>query len=244
MRKNNLCPDQSFKKEKTMLKKNKICLLAPVLLIASCITNAEQPVIQTENGEIQTAGSAANSAASNQNKASTPQAAPSVAPSDSQSNGIESVYTDLGDKTCQTLESTADEGGSYRGLCDGAGGYKLEVLEGDLRQTINVVAPNKKNYELNLWTIVSSGFSSVGDKAEWRVSRKNNKVAPLAFIVRFNVSENPEDSSKITSYLVISKITDKQICVTDVVKPGPDANETARQLADAAVNKPCRALPN
>ncbi len=109
---------------------------------------------------------------------------------------------------------------------------------------VATAAPNKKKYELNLWTVVSSSFSSIGEKAEWRVTKKNNKDVPLALIVRFNASENPEDSSKITSYLVVSKITDKQICVTDVVKPGSDANEKARQLADAVADKPCRALPN
>lgn len=232
-----------------MKKVLKLCVLTPVLIIAGCVTNAEQQqqsnqsLDQANNGETQSAGAAANTAKGDQNKTNAPQPVP-TAPTALQSNEIASVYTDLAAEKCKTLESSDDEGGSYRGLCDGANGYKLEVLEGDLRQTIDVIAPNKKKYELNLWTVVSSGFSSLGEKAEWRVARKNNKDVPLAFIVRFNASENPEDSSKITSYLVVSKITDKQICVTDVVKPGSDANERARQLADAATNKLCRALPN
>lgn len=170
--------------------------------------------------------------------------ASTLAQTDKQSSEIVSVYTDLAAKKCKTLESTADEGGSYRGLCSGANGYKLEVLEGDLRQTINVIAPNKKKYELNLWSVVSSAFSSVGEKAEWRVPKKNNKTVPIALIVRFNASENPEDTSKITSYLVISKITVSEICVTDIIKPSPDANDAARKLADASANKPCRTMAN
>src|SRR5688572_29554531 len=72
-----------------------------------------------------------------------------------------SVYTDLADTRCKTIESTADEGGSYRGICPGVGGYKLEVIEGDLRQSINVIAKNGKKHELNLWNVSGGGFSSV-----------------------------------------------------------------------------------
>jgi hypothetical protein len=58
--------------------------------------------------------------------------------------------------------------------------------------------------------------------------------------VRFNASENPEHPEKTTSYLVVSKITAKQICVTDVIKPQANANELARRLADQSGNKACK----
>ncbi|MEP6902335.1 MAG: hypothetical protein ABJA66_11330 [Actinomycetota bacterium] len=151
----------------------------------------------------------------------------------------ESIYTSLSDKECQTIKQT-DEGESYRGICKGVGGYKLELLEGDLRQTINIIAPNKKNYKLDLWTIVAGGFSAFGEKAEWRVTRSGQTITPIALIMRFNVSENPEDSSKTTSYLVVAKITKTSACVTDVVKPMANQNIKAQQLADVAGNKPCK----
>lgn len=146
-----------------------------------------------------------------------------------------SAYTDLSDAKCKTVESTFDEGGSYRGLCAGVGGYKLEVIEGDLRQTINVVAKNGTKHELNLWNI-SGGFSSVGPKAEWRMKGKT----PVALIVRFNVSENPEDSTKLTSYLIIAKITKDSVCVTAALKPTRSHNYEARKAADASAGRPCR----
>ncbi len=167
-----------------------------------------------------------------------------VANAFAQNQKVESVYTSLKTEKCKTIESNSDEGGSYRGVCSGTGGYKLEVLEGDIRQTINVIAPNGKKHELNLWSVVSGGFSSLGDNAEWRVTKKNGKTSPTALIVRFNASENPEDSSKNTSYLVISKITAKGICVTDVVKPKAGSNEEARKLADVSATKPCKTEPN
>ena len=113
---------------------------------------------------------------------------------------IESVYTNLDAKSCKTLESETEGTGWYRGECKGVGEYKLQVTEGDLRQSVDVVARNKSKYELDLPGHVSGGFSSVGAKAEWRVSRRGKTVTPIALIVRFNASENPEDSSVITSY--------------------------------------------
>lgn len=146
-----------------------------------------------------------------------------------------SVYTNLDGKGCKTLESNPNEGGSFLGECKGVGGYKLQVLEGDLRQSINVIDPKGKKTELNLWN-VSGGFSSLGEQAEWRMKRKT----PVALIVRFNVSENPEDSSKVTSYLAVVKITKDEICVTDALKPTRSHNFEARRAADKAATRSCR----
>ena len=157
---------------------------------------------------------------------------------------IKSVYTNLNANSCRTLESDTEYTGWYRGECKGIGGYKLQVTQGDLRQSIDVVAPNKQKYELDFVGHVSGGFSSVGAKAEWRVSRKGKNVMPIALIVRFNASENPEDSSIITSYLVVTKITKNQICITNVVKPGAKANEEARKFADSSADKPCQSAGN
>ncbi len=148
---------------------------------------------------------------------------------------IRSLYSVLSDKGCKTIEENADEGGSYRGECPGVGGYKLELVEGDLRQTLNVIDPKRKKHELGLWNIFG-GFSSIGHTAEWRL--KGGK--PFALIVRFNVSENPEDSTKITSYLLVAKITPSETCVTDVIKPSRTQNTAARRAADKSGTSPCR----
>lgn len=147
-----------------------------------------------------------------------------------------SVYTNLDDKSCKTLESDSSGAGSYRGRCPGIGGYKLDLLEGDLRQTINVISPANKKFELNFWQFYSS-FSAVGQKAEWRMKGKT----PVALIFRYNVS-NPEDSTKNTSYLMVAKITKSEICVTDVVNPSKTQNAEAQKLADGAGAKPCKSV--
>lgn len=151
-----------------------------------------------------------------------------------------SLYTDLASEKCKTVESSSEEGGSYVGECKGVGGFKLEVLEGDIRQSINVIFPSGKKSELDFWTKVSSAFSSVGAKAEWRVGGKGKKVKPYALIVRYNASENTEKPEITTSYLAVIKIGKSSACVTDVIKPSANQNAKAQKAADASANKPCK----
>lgn len=146
-----------------------------------------------------------------------------------------SVYTDLTDTKCKTLEFNENEGGSYKGECKGTGGFKLIVREGDLRQSIDIVTPQGKEFPLRIWEFFG-GFSAVGEKAEWRV--KNNK--PIAIIFRLNVNEDPENIEKRTSYLIVAKITKDLACVTNIVEPGKDQNLQARQMADRSANTACR----
>ncbi len=147
-----------------------------------------------------------------------------------------SVYTSTKTSADRTISSDADEGGSYEGECNGVGGYKVRLLEGDIRQTINIITPAKKKFELNFWGFYG-GFSYVGEKIEWRIKGK----VPVAMIVRFNVAGSV-DTQKSISYLMVSKIGTKESCVTDVILPGADQNAAARIAADAAPTKPCKQI--
>jgi hypothetical protein len=150
-----------------------------------------------------------------------------------------SVYTSLGQKQCRVLKTAKAENDDFSARCPGTGGYKLILSEGDLRQNISVVTPKGEEHSLELWTIVSSGFSTVGPRVEWRVATQKRKATPVALIIRFNVSEDPESPQKLTSYLAVAKITANEICVTDKISAGPKANEEARHAADNAGTKPC-----
>jgi hypothetical protein len=68
---------------------------------------------------------------------------------------------------------------------------------------------------------------------------QKQKLVPVALILRYNASEDPESPNKLISYLAVAKITTTEICVTDKILPGPKANEDARRAADAAPAKPC-----
>jgi len=159
--------------------------------------------------------------------------------SNSQAQTNQSVYTTLDAKFCRTLKSDDSEAGEYQGRCPGVAGYALLVTEGDLRQNLTVVTPQRKQHSLELWSVVSPAFSSLGPKAEWRMSKVNRKSVPVALIVRYNANEDSSNPKKITSYLAVTKITSTKICVTNTIPPGPTANEDARRWADEAATKPC-----
>ena len=150
-----------------------------------------------------------------------------------------SVYTPLGEKQCRVIKSAEAGDDGYEARCPGTAGYKLLLSEGDLRQNITVITPQGKKHSLELWSVVSGAFSSVGPKAEWRIATQNKKSVPVALILRYNASEDPEKPDKRTSYLAVTKITPTEICVTDKISPGPTANEDARRAADASSTKPC-----
>ena len=145
-----------------------------------------------------------------------------------------SVYTGTSTKVCKTVKQTDDGAGSYEGDCPGVGGYRLRLLEGDIRQTIDIITPAKKRFELNFWSFYG-GFSAIGEKVEWRVKG----TVPVALIARYNVSR-ADDEQKNDSYLMISKIGAKESCVVDVIMPGPKQNEEARIAADKAPTMPCK----
>jgi hypothetical protein len=131
-----------------------------------------------------------------------------------------------------------EESGSTVHECPGIAGYKLNVLTDDARQSITIIAPDKKEYPLNYWDVVTRHFSSIGGKAEWRVVKQKGKNIPIALIVRLKYQENSEPP-QWKSVLTVAKITPTEICVTDKISPSPNQNEQARQAADSASQRPC-----
>ena len=147
-----------------------------------------------------------------------------------------SVYTSTKTSAGKTISQSDDGDGSYEGECTGVGGYKVRVLEGDIRQTISIITPAKKKFELNFWGYYS-GFSSIGEKIEWRTKGG----APVALIARYNVAMN-DDPRSSRSYLMVSKIGKTSSCVVETVEPGAKQNEQARTAADKASTMPCKAV--
>jgi len=151
---------------------------------------------------------------------------------------VGSVYTDLAGARCKTIK-VDEEGGSSVQQCTGVAGYSLLVEDDDARQSVTVLTSGGKRHPLNYWQVITTAFSSVGDKAEWRLERKSGKVRPIALIVRVYANENPDAPNERVSYLAVAKITAGEICVTEKVKGGATANEEARRAADASADKPC-----
>ena len=145
-----------------------------------------------------------------------------------------SSYTSIDEKDCITLDS--DDLGSIE-ECESFGDIRVRVIEGDIRQSITLTRQNRE-YILNFKSIVNTSFSTLGTQIEWR--HKKGKPENLkGMIVRLDVNDDPDDLDKITSYLIVSKITPNNICIVGKIFPQPKQNELARAMLDAKEELPC-----
>ncbi len=145
-----------------------------------------------------------------------------------------SSYTSIDEKDCMTLDS--DDLGSIQ-ECEPFGDIGVRVVEGDIRQSITLTRQNRE-YILNFQSIVGTGLSTLGTQIEWR-HEKGKSENVKGMIVRLDVNEDPEDLDKITSYLVVSKITPKDICIVGKILPQSNQNELARAMLDVKEELPC-----
>lgn len=147
---------------------------------------------------------------------------------------LTSSYTSIDQKDCVTLDS--DNMGSIQ-ECEAFGKIGVKVIEGDIRQSI-ILTRDTDEYDLNFTGIVSSAFSTLGLKIEWRheLGKPENVIG---MIVRFEVNDNYDDLEKVSSYLVVSKIEEQEMCVIAKVIPQNNQNERAREILDTATALPC-----
>jgi len=146
----------------------------------------------------------------------------------------ESSYSSIAEKDCQTLES--DNLGSIE-ECESFAGMKIIVIEGDMKQGIIVIRDNKR-YELDLKSIIPNGFISLGLDLKW-IYKHQEFDNPTAMLVRLDVNEDEEDIEKITSYSLVNKITEKEICIVGKVKIEENKDKLADKMAEEAYTMPC-----
>lgn len=144
-----------------------------------------------------------------------------------------SIYTDISGKACNKHiddEST----GAYTLDCLGVHGYRLHVFEDDERSSVSVVTPDKRIFHLNYWDVVTHGFSTLGAKVEWRITKVDGKARPVAIIVRVNsLDQSDPEHPKRVPLLAVAKIANDAACVTHVVDAlAADANKQARRFSD------------
>lgn len=156
-----------------------------------------------------------------------------------QEQDIESVYSPLSGSKCKQLQKDP-ETGAAKDECVGVGGFRLLVLNDDDRSSVTVVTPEKKEFPLDYWNVVTHAFSSLGAKAEWRVARRGSKEMPIGLIVRVEYMDQSNVAApQKRSVLSVAKIGPDQSCVVQIVKNGVDANTRARAAADNAATKAC-----
>ena len=131
--------------------------------------------------------------------------------------GAAAITTDLYGKGCRALAApprsagaSVNPGGSTR-RCTGASGFALLVHENAGRSSIDIVAPGKQAWQLDLWDVVAPGLSQVGRKAEWRMAAG----LPTALLVRVDSIDTsnmvyPRTATAIT----VARIDHDGACVT------------------------------
>jgi hypothetical protein len=148
---------------------------------------------------------------------------------------IFSAYTDINAENTCSVFATNEEGGEFANLaCNGYKGYPVLIYSGDLRESLFYGFPPGGDLQ-PAWESFSA-FNSAGPKIEWRVEKEGNREIPFATIHRWFVSD-AEDSSRQIEVLVVEKVGqlhERDGCAVGLVvaSGNPQANETARKIAD------------
>ncbi|QNM82297.1 hypothetical protein H8M03_09760 [Sphingomonas sabuli] len=176
--------------------------------------------------------------ADNQAKA---EPAPALAPAGAAANEAEpgqpappvrsdrsSRFTTLSDATCKLVEENREEAGYWRRDCAGAGGFRLQWSESDLRQELAIVSGSRTD-RLSLSRLVTNGaFDTIGKTVEWR---GDPGQSPDRLVARVNVADAANPQGPDISKLIVVRLA-PSACIVAIVDPGPDQSSAARRVAD------------
>lgn len=143
-----------------------------------------------------------------------------------------SAYTDIDLNECLVLDAD-DFGASWS--CPGYKGYPLMVTEGDLRFSLVYGFGAKMADGQTL-----PPFNHLGPKLEWRLSNALGRWMPIATIVRYHTAD-PETGVDKGQVLVVTQLVEGNRCHIAYIDAlaNKDANELARQAADASGDFDC-----
>jgi len=150
---------------------------------------------------------------------------------------MQSSYTKIDDAHCKTIHSET-EGYSSDARCESYANIAVHLSYMDGREDL-LLTRNNRTYDLDFRDKVWSGFSEFGKTIEWRFP-KENPTEPVAMISRYICGSYDEDGRNIHFHrLVVTKITDKEMCIVGWIAPGKEQNIKARKMADRALKMPC-----
>jgi hypothetical protein len=154
----------------------------------------------------------------------------------------DSTYTNNHDDTnCKVTETGPEDEEPWQvEECNGTGEFRTRIFSGDLREYVTILGPNGSEYDIPMMASVPEGYgwSYIGPKTEWRTPR-GQAQKPYAQILR-HIYELPQDdgiTTKKQHYLAVTKLNGAAPCLYGIVeasKASGTANQTARDLADAA----------
>ena len=144
-------------------------------------------------------------------------------------NDARSIYTKIDLKKCKQTQKS--DGQVFEGswACKGIADYNVFLSAADARERVSFGKADANNCA---GTKTFGGFNSAGSTVEWRL--KSGK--PIAAILRWTVSIDPEDSTKKATWIVVNKLEKGASCHMHYVAGSfPNANEAARRVADEKV---------
>ena len=139
---------------------------------------------------------------------------------------VKSIYTKIDLKKCKQTQKPDEQVFEGAWACKGLPGYDVFLTSADSRQMVSLGKTEKNNCSGQK---TFSGFNSAGATVEWRM--KAGK--PIAAILRWTVSIDPDDSNKKVTWLVVNKLDNGTACQMHYVAGSfPKANDAARKAAD------------
>ncbi len=133
----------------------------------------------------------------------------------------------------QSEEEAGTDGGQW--LCVGYDNSIVYVAEGDLRQFVSY-GSNAMQEMAARQTLPA--FNRVGDTIEWRLRKVNGQWVPFATILRWH-TESGDAAQDRGQVLVVTRLEPGNTCHVAYVDAllTPDANQVARDIADAEAEK-------
>ncbi|MEW8624525.1 MAG: hypothetical protein AB2551_02080 [Candidatus Thiodiazotropha sp.] len=160
-----------------------------------------------------------------------------------QDSGFKSVFTSL--NNCQSFTDQTDPNSTPYKVCPGVAGYQLVVRKvGAGRKSIEIVRDSQPPFPLSYQALVTKQMFHLGEQAEWRVAESSNGIKPVALIAEIHAHENLDEPDQVTTtFLAVAKITEAEICVTDVIDQQGISRQQLQQLADKAQQSACIGSP-
>ena len=128
-----------------------------------------------------------------------------------------------------TVVQTDEETGATDERCPGQEGFDVIVSYDDQRQSVSVVDGAGNVYPLDVWSVITEGFASLGPSAEWHWAA-GSKV-PSALIVEVRESAGPV-------HIAVAKLAPPNVCFVGNFT-GASAKERAVRVAAGALSLPC-----
>ncbi|TDN54842.1 hypothetical protein EC843_101900 [Buttiauxella sp. JUb87] len=154
-----------------------------------------------------------------------------------QTYAMQGKLTTIQDDLCVKINEDKYTGATEH-KCEGIAGYELLVLYDDNRMSLNIISPEKKQYPLELWSIVTTSFSSLENEVEWRVPDQKRQGQAMAMIVKVT-SAGPDAGMTPTSWWVIIKLASDNVCVTNILEAKSSDIMSVRMLADNSNSLTC-----